>query len=327
MSKFKKLSRYFFRAITGAYALGIILFLLLHFLIGERWMPVAFLNTFAQLVLLPSFVLLPICLLMREWRFAAAISPAVIFFALTWGNLFLPNTAVQAGGDEANLRILSYNIGAYGQDPAEVIELIRLADADIVTLQELGIQYAQAIESQLSDLYPYMALHPQGITTQGQGVLSRFPLSEDSYWQYDFLRSPLGHQRVYIEEFSLALYNLHPTHPGMNGNIFNPSFRSMELTDILERSTAEENHVILVGDFNMPDLSDDYRAIRALYRDAFLEVGQGLGWTYSLSHSPAFLRLDYLFYREGIRPLSAQVLGDRWGSDHHPLLVELALSR
>lgn len=325
MSMMLNIAKYFSRVMTGSYALSLILFLLAHFLIGERWSVIAFFKSFAQLILLPSLLLLPICLMLREWRLAAAFIPSILFFAFTWGQLFLPTNAVQAEDNAQTLRILSFNLGASRQDAQRIIEVIRSSDADIVALQELGMANGTAIASELSADYPYMALHPQEYLTQGQGVLSRFPISEDSYWQYDFLRTSLGHQRVYIEEFSLAIYNLHPTHPGMNGYLFNPTYRSREITDILDRSTQETGRVILIGDFNMPDLSDDYAAIRHHYQDAFWEVGTGFGWTFTIANSPAFLRLDYLFYRGSLEAVSAEVVNNRAGSDHYPLLVEMRL--
>lgn len=326
MSMILNVAKYFFRAMTGSYALSLILFLLSHFLIGERWVVIAFFNSIAQLIILPSLLLFPICLLFRQWRLAAAFIPSILFFAFTWGQLFIPNDAVQAESEGQNLSIMSFNMGALGQDPALIVDVIRANDADIVALQELGIVSADAISTELSVLYPYMALHPQRNTTRGQGIISRVPITEDSYWQYDFLRSPLGHQRVYFEELSLVLYNLHPTHPGMNGYLFNPSFRSQEIADILERSQQETGAVILVGDFNMPDLSEDYAKIRQSYQDAFFEVGSGFGWTFTMTNSPAFLRLDYLFYRGGLDAISATVLENRAGSDHHPILVEIRLT-
>jgi vancomycin resistance protein VanJ len=326
---FLNVARNFFYAMTGAYALNLLLFLLAHYLIGERWVVVAFFNSFAHLFILPSLVLLPVCLLLHQWHLSAALLPSVLFFALTWGSFFLPNNSVQAQGDEAPLRVLSFNLGALGQDPQLIIDVIRKTDADIVALQELGIRHIAAIENQLSQIYPYMALHPSQYT-EGQGILSRFPLSEDSYWQYDFLPLKLGHQRIIVtidEGLSLTVYNLHPSHPGMSGSFFNPSYRSWELADILARSSADLGRLILVGDFNMTDLSHDYAAISSRYRDAFRESGLGFGWTFTRSNSPAFLRLDYLFYGDGIRALSAEVWNDIGGSDHYPLLVELLLSR
>jgi vancomycin resistance protein VanJ len=324
------LARYFSRAMTGAYALNLLLFLPAHYMIGERWVFIAFFNSFAHLLILPSLLLLPLCLLLRQWRFSVALLPSVLFFALTWGSFFLPNNSVQAQASEQSLRILSYNMRSDGREPASFLELIRSTEADMVALQELGYPESLAIEASLSELYPFMALHPSYEPTQGQGILSRFPLSDDSYWQYDFLPNKLGHQRIIMnldEDLFLTIYNLHPTHPGMNGQIFNPGYRSREVADILRRTSIEEGQVILLGDFNMTDLSDDYKAIANHYKDAFREGGLGTGWTFTMANSPAFLRLDYLFYSERIRVRSAEVRNDKGGSDHYPLLVELLLSK
>lgn len=326
MAMLFKVFQSFFRAMTGAYALNLLLYLLAFFLIGESWVLVALFNSFVHLLLLPSLILLPLCLLMRQWQLVAMLLPSVLFFSFTWGTYFLPKPTVASQADAPSLRILSFNIGAYGQDPELVLDLLREVDADIVTLQELGSQYAAAIENNLGAIYPYMALHPQQFATQGQGVLSRFPLGEDTYWQYEFLPAKLGHQRVTLPDLGLTIYNLHPSHPGMTGQFFNPSYRSMEIADILARAEAETGALLLVGDFNMTDLSNDYAAIRQNFNDAFRETGFGMGWTFTIINSPAFLRLDYLFFNAEISAVAAEVLSNRAGSDHHPLLVTIQIT-
>lgn len=321
--------RMFFRAMTGAYALNILVYLVAKFFIGEDWIIVAFLSTFIQLLILPTFVLLPLCLLIREWRLSAMLVPGILFFALIWGGLFLPNEPIVPQANEQSLQVFTYNMRSDVRDPQTFLSLIRQVNADIVALQEVGIPQAEAIEANLSDIYPYMALHPQFDSTQGQGILSRYPITEDFYWQYDFLPNKLGHQRVEIslsEMTSITIYNVHPTHPGMQGSAFNTSYRFRELQDILSRMENEEGYLLLLGDFNMPDLSPDYAAITAQYSDSFREAGQGLGWTFPALKPPLFavLRIDYLFHNEGIRVRSAE-LWDDGGSDHHPILFELLL--
>jgi endonuclease/exonuclease/phosphatase (EEP) superfamily protein YafD len=310
------------------YALGTLFFLLGRYLIGERWVFIAFLNNFAHLFLLLSIFLLPIALLLRRWRLSLALLPSILFIVWQWGGLFLPASPVQAQGNERPLTILSYNMRSDGRDSAMYLNVIRDTDADIVALQELGYSEAEAIQWHLSGLYPYMALHPSNYPTQGQGILSRFPLSEDYYWQYDYLPASLGHQRIVAdlgEGISLTIYNLHPSHAGMAGEFYDPSFHKREIDDILALLELEEGEGILVGDFNMTDLSEEYGLITEGYSDAFREVGQGFGWTFTM-RSPAFLRLDYLFYNESIRAVSARVWPSTGGSDHYPLLVELLMS-
>ena len=76
----------------------------------------------------------------------------------------------------------------------------------------------------------------------------------------------------------------------------------------------------------------------ARYTDAFQAVGLGLGLTGphwgNLEYSPfspavnallpAYMRLDYVFHDGHFRSISAQVWPDYGGSDHEPLVVELA---
>jgi endonuclease/exonuclease/phosphatase (EEP) superfamily protein YafD len=317
-----------FLAMLNLYAVGLLFFLLGRYFIGEIWVFIAFLNNFAHLFLLPSLILLPLSLLLRRWHLSLALLPSVLFIIWQWGALFLPASPVQAQGNERPLTILSYNIRSDGRDSATFLNVIRQADAGIVALQELGNSEAEAIQANLSSLYPYMALHPSIYPTQGQGVLSRFPLSEDTYWQYEYLPAQLGHQRIVADlgkGLSLTLYNLHPSHAGMTGEFYDPSFHKREIDDILALLALEEGKRILVGDFNMTDLSEEYGLITEEYSDAFREAGQGFGWTFT-RRSPAFLRLDYLFYNEGIRAVSARVEPSTGGSDHYPLFVELLLT-
>lgn len=318
----------FFRAMVGAYALNTFLHVALIILIGEQWLIVEFLNTFAQLLWLPTFILIPICLLMREWRLVAMMAPALIAFCLLWGALFLPNKPIEAQAGDIHIRALSYNLYAGNPLPIEYTQTILDTHANIVALQELNFPQAEILRNEFNDTYPYMAFHPGG--TQGQGFMSRYPIIEDEYWRYEFLQQALGHQRVVLQiddETQITVYNVHPTHPAMHGEIFNPEFRSLEIAELLERTTQEDNPVLILGDFNMPDFSEDYRAISSQFEDAFREAGFGFGWTFPVipDFNSAFLRLDYIFYTEQFDVQSAVVNTGYTGSDHNSLYADMLI--
>ena len=85
--------------------------------------------------------------------------------------------------------------------------------------------------------------------------------------------------------------------------------------------------VLIAGDFNITDQSADYQRITVVYDDSYKQVGYGMGTTFPahIPFLPSLLRIDYVFHSEDFTPLQADVLYSSGGSDHRPLVVELAL--
>lgn len=314
-----------FIALTGAYGLSVTGFLLLRALVGERWSVVGFVNSYLHLLILPAVILMPICLLLRRLLIVELAAPFLLF-AVTFGPAFLPR-ALAAVPDAPRLRLLSYNINGGNQDVESVIKIIRESGAEVVLIQELSPWMADAFDTQLEEAYPYRAFHPQpGFS--GQGILSQFPIGGDEYWQFY-----LGHQRVEIDWHGMpfTLYNVHPLHP-LEGLGYDGARRSVEISDILRRTKTEQGRLLLAGDFNMTELSEDYARVSALYADTYKQVGWGMGFTFpdfvsafGVQHIPPLARIDFVFHDAGFLPLEARVLPVSGGSDHFPLYAVLAL--
>ena len=327
---FKTVALMSFRVLIGAYALNTLLHITVTILFGEQWIIIEFLNTFAQVLWLPTFVLIPICLIMREWRLSAMMLPAMIAFIVLWGAMFVPNTVVEVQADDIPLRIMSYNLYAGNSNSEDYTQIINDINPDIIALQELNFTHEAVFINDFSETYPYQFFNPAN-STHGQGFMSRYPIMEEEYWQYDFLPQALGNQRLILQidnDTQITVYNVHPTHPAMNGHFFNPEYRSREIADLLERASQEANPVIILGDFNMPDFSEDYRAIRNDFGDAFYTAGFGLGWTFPRSQqfNSAFLRLDYIFYSEHFSIQHAEVNTGYTGSDHNSLYADIIIA-
>jgi endonuclease/exonuclease/phosphatase (EEP) superfamily protein YafD len=93
----------------------------------------------------------------------------------------------------------------------------------------------------------------------------------------------------------------------------------------MSRWIAEQSMAAIVaGDFNMPVESRIYRSHWSACGDAFSTVGHGFGWTRVLPHFS--IRIDHVLSCGGWRPLRA-VVGPDLGSDHLPLIVDLARKR
>jgi endonuclease/exonuclease/phosphatase family metal-dependent hydrolase len=327
----------------GAYGVVLALYLALKIVVGGRWPVVAFLDSLVPLLLVPSLAFMPVCLMWRRRRAALALAPAVLTFVVAYGPLFVPRApgAVPSGAQPFSL--LSYNLHAESEQLAPMMTVIREADADIVALQELSPAAAGRFAAELADLYPYQAAHPgQANPIWGQGVLSKFPILDDEYWHIH-----LGHQRVTIDapETRVVLYNTHPIHPFpiREGRLFDDGARGDEIAVLLRRASAESGAVILAGDFNMSDQTDDYGRIVARYHDAYREVGWGLGFTFPDFSQPEAVpaeaagavalpirpvaRLDYVFHTAHLRAVEAKVWHTSGGSDHRPVYVRLVVAR
>lgn len=302
------------------YSVGVHAWLLLRWLTAERSGLIAFANTFAEWLLLPALGLLPLA--GRRWPLLSA--PLALL--LGWyGPRFLPRERA-AAPDVPTLTVLTHNLLADPHPLDAIIATLRASRADVIALQEVSQAYEPLLIAGLRDLYPHYGTHTVLSRFAGQAIFSRYPLLEDDYWQYEWLPTPLGHQRALVQTpfTPLVVYNVHPTHPGMNGQHFNPTYRHREIQDVMRRIQAETLPVVLLGDFNMPEHSPDYQTVTATLTDAYRDVGLGLGWTFRLRLPFPFLRLDYVFCSAAWLPLKAEVLPAHGGSDHYPVRAALA---
>jgi vancomycin resistance protein VanJ len=303
--------------LIGAYGGIIAAFLLLRITIGEQWAIVSLFNHWLPSLYFISLILLVITLIFRRWRVMITQLPALLAFIITYASLVIPVSKPIAGATQFTL--LTYNVMAQNLEWSRMEDVMRAVDADIVLVQELILEAAEYLEPALADLYPYSALH----TDVEQGVFSRYPLLEDTHW-----RSYHGnYQRVVfeVEGERVVLYNVHPYPPfWWSRNRLDPRLHRAEIDDLLSRAAQETDAVILAGDFNMSDQSEDYALVHASYDDAFRVVGIGFGLTIPANFPTA--RADYVFYNSAIAPVDAVLWSDVGNSDHVPVWVQLSFA-
>lgn len=319
-------------ATAGAYGLSLTGFFLLRWLFGESLELVAVINNLVHLMMLPSLVVMILALGVRRWTLLVVLA---LPFVLTVRDVVSPlfNQPRTAPDDAIVLNVLTYNLYARDFGFDATVHVIREADADVVLMQEVGLTAGEAL-TELADVYPYMALHPNVIGTQGAGILSRYPIVEDEYSQYD-LPVVLGNQRAELDINGtvVVVYNVHPPHPFISG--IDVAFRSDDLMMTLARAQVDMDAgraVLMAGDFNMTPKTQDYQTLAAVMTDSYGDVGRGLGYTFPNFLSgglwdfvPPLSRLDYVFHNDHWLTLDARVWPTSGNSDHRPLWVELAL--
>ena len=321
MNNFKHLTRRAFWLGIYGYAIGTLALLGLHLLVGEGWDAVAVLNGFLHLLLLPAFIGVICTAYTRRWIATLLFLPTIVMLIVWYGAFFIPR-AQSAPNDAPTLSVMTYNIWIGDFDHlADKAEMLLASDVDIIAVQEIDTDSAEYLADALAEAYPYQAVHHFPLSSLGQGVFSRYPILDDEFW-----RLYRGQQRVTVDVngIDVVIYNLRG-HPPLRAD--RVEGRTREVTSWLERFEAEDANtpMLIVGDFNMTDRSDDYWRIVEHYHDAFHEVGFGFGWTFNGTFPIPLLRIDYVFHNDAVQALTARVLVNSGGSDHNPLVVEVAL--
>lgn len=313
---------------SGAYGMSVSGVIAGRALTGDSIRIIGLTNNLLHLMILPSLILLPLMLLARRWiQSAWLILPFLVSVAhyapLFWGT-HMPT-------DSQPLTLLTYNVLSSQSPYDDRIGLIARAGADVVAVQELGMGMADQMERDLSEAYPYQALHPNRIDVVGQGIVSRYPIVESTFWQTEGIPA-LGHQRVRLDVMGreVVVYNLHAIHPGMIE--LRVDARNQEIEGILQRALDDLAiyPVVLMGDFNMTQFTTPYQSITRHFKDAWREVGYGVGFTFPNWSEPVnlpLLRLDHVFYSAEWNAQQAHVLPPVDGSDHYPLWVQLTFER
>jgi endonuclease/exonuclease/phosphatase (EEP) superfamily protein YafD len=220
--------------------------------------------------------------------------------------------------------------------PARLVELIAEQNADLVGIQELAENQAEAIERLLAPMYPYRELHPLGIP--GKAVLSKYPISATELLNL-YPNRPDLQTTIDVNGEPLKVIVAHPPPPRFKRRGLVVDLETREQIARLLETANLGGPTLLMGDFNVIFLHRIYRQIAASgLVDVFRVAGRGPGYTLPTrmanlaykSHPVGnvrilpVLRVDYLWITPDIEPLESWV-GPYSGSDHLPVLARLSI--
>lgn len=311
---------------------------LLYGLWGVQWLMdgedpfVGWIRSILYLLILPTVPLLLLSMILRRRWWMLALAPPVLAFLAAYGVFFLPR-AQAPPADGSDLSILTFNIQVPQHERVtSIVQIIEESEADVVAVQELSQAAADEMANALAGRYPYQALYPQEYAPAGQGLLSRYPIVEETYWRYSEYDWSFGHQRVVLEVDGapLVIFNTHPVPFYTPARGLRRDRHRRVVLDVMDRTLAETVPVVLLGDFNVTDQSDLYRQITDRYTDAYHAVGRiGFGFTFPAHRRwlPPLVRMDFIFYSAAWTGISAEVLPRSGGSDHLPVLARLIPSQ
>jgi endonuclease/exonuclease/phosphatase family metal-dependent hydrolase len=280
----------------------------------------------------------------RWWLLTQVVAAAILVFPLMGLELPAPRRAF-AGGP--TLRLMTFNVDSAPGDLEGLMRVVHDVDPDIACFQQVqGPELGAVVR----------ALPRHVVRRDGQFIFaSRYPIV-DAYvptarvvegrrFDPGFVRfrvqTPLG---------LVDVYDIHPRSPhapfdmfrsnGLAGELAsgrllrnraafralarNARVRERQVAGVVEHAAGSPYPVLIAGDTNLPSGSPVLRRVFGAYRDGFVEVGRGFGYTYPARRSPPWLRLDRVLADSHFRFVSF-FRPNVHVSTHYPVVAELEL--
>ena len=99
--------------------------------------------------------------------------------------------------------------------------------------------------------------------------------------------------------------------------------RAAQSEKVKEQINKSPYPVMVIGDFNDTPVSYSYRKIRKGLEDAFVEAGNGAGFTYRGNYPPN--RIDYILYDNSLDCSAFEIIKVKY-SDHYPIVGYFRMS-
>lgn len=221
-----------------------------------------------------------------------------------------PLAAAPAGG--IALRVATFNTLYVNGDVSAVEAEIRRLDADVVALVEVGPNKRRMLEA-LRDRYPHQA-NCFEIDYCNLAILSRLPLTPagaEVRWEGPpYLAARLGPEAGGLTV--MAVHTIRFPHS-------RAQFRQVvALGSMIETMPGRK---LVMGDFNATPFS------------RIIETVENRGGLTRLTKLPSWpshiglpqIAIDHIFVSSGIRALSGPRIGEPAGSDHYPVVVDIAV--
>lgn len=255
----------------------------------------------------------------RRWHWTVASGGFGLVNAMLVLVAVRPMERPADGGVTPRLRLLSINVHTANTRSDLVISEIRRTNPDIILLMEVDEPWLRALEP-LRLEYPTTVAEPRA-DNFGIALMSRVPLEHADIIEIGPAGVPSIAATVRLEGKGLRLLGTHPLPPGTAASSW---ARNEQLAATAKWIGQQSGAVAVFGDLNATPWSPHFVT---LLRDSGLRLSRP-SWSLSASwpvQFPAALRipLDHCLTSPGLAVRRFETGGDV-GSDHLPLLVELA---
>lgn len=225
---------------------------------------------------------------------------------------------------EEHLRILAVNVLEPNRNAVELVRMVNRERPDIIVAVETDDWWEKQF-TDIEDDLPHVVRVPQN-NLYGMMLYSVWPLENVKVENLVQENVPSISADVQMPDGRVVkLHCVHPAPPSPTENEKSKP-RDRELLQIAKRAAKETGPVIVTGDLNDVAWSPTTREFIRVSK--LLDPRMGRGFFNTFHAQLPFLRwpLDHLFHSEHFMLVKMRRL-PKFGSDHFPLLIELALKR
>lgn len=230
-----------------------------------------------------------------------------------------PSERWQASQENETLKLVSFNLLWTNQQYEEVQHYLEQEQADVMVLLELTPVWAEMLDP-LINQYPYRMVLPDP-EYNGMALLSKYPLDSASWIWPGNSSSPVAYSEVNFNEQVIRIVGMHPLAPT---RIHKQQRRDEQLEALGKLLADQSSPLVMVGDYNITTHHPALRHMqsRLNLQDSRQGIGRQPSWPVSLGIWG--LPIDHCLVSPSVKVLRRE-LGPILGSDHRPLVVELAL--
>jgi len=215
---------------------------------------------------------------------------------------------------EHGLRLAHLNVFQGNDDYNAVIASVLEADADVISVQEVGPEWAVALSTALSEKYPHAQVVPR-TNCSGIALFSKLPFKRAEV--IEIARTPFIDATVEMDGRLLRVIAAHATSPGGYGRFLRRNEQLDALAGII-RDSGEP--VVLIGDLNTVHWDDAYRRFCVVSGARPMNSSMELTWP---SVGPfALMPLDHALIKGPLSPARFRSFRIS-GSDHRGLVAEI----
>lgn len=301
---------------------ALVLFTILGFAGPLHWWVDLFAQFRAQYVLILAGLAL-LLVLGRRWKAGGIAGLAIAANLAVLLSHAEPSLAQQRAETQAPaVRCVSLNLLQGNKKYDEVERFLRETNADVVVFQEVSLPWAEVLRG-MTDLYPHQLLRGRK-DSKGAALLSKRPVRRLVFEELPG-RDPIGAVIAEVEgEVPFTILGIHSHKPTSAAGAESQRIYFDWLAEKCRAENAHARPVVLMGDFNSAPWSTAFRQF--ISRTHLLDTSRGVlfGATWSVN-LPQRLMIDHAFVSPEWQVLNRQV-GPDVGSDHRPLIVDLAVA-